>query len=113
MKISSIELIQFRNYDRFNTELSPKLNWIYGSNGQGKTNLVEALYYLCNLESFRTRKTPHLLQEKNAQAVISAQVDSKNVHHLIRVNLSNKGRQVILDNSLVRKVCEYTPSFME
>jgi len=112
MIIRNLELSHFRNYSRCIAELSQGINWIYGANGQGKTNLVEALYYLCNLESFRTRKTTYLLQEKNAKAFISAQVDSKNVHHLIRVNLSNKGRQVILDNSLVRKVSEYTPSFM-
>ena len=112
MIVRNLELSHFRNYHRCIAELSPGINWIYGANGQGKTNLVEALYYICNLESFRTRKTPHLLQEKSSEAVITAQVESKNVQHLIRVKLSNKGRQVILDNSLVRKVSEYTPSFM-
>jgi len=112
MIVRNLELSHFRNYSRCTAELSPGINWIYGSNGQGKTNLVEALYYLCNLESFRTRKTLNLLQEKSAEAVITAQVESKNVQHQIRVNLSNKGRQVILDNSLVRKVSEYTPTFM-
>ena len=106
MIIRNLELSNFRNYCRCIAELSPGINWIYGA------NLVEALYYLCNLDSFRTRKTPHLLHEKSSEAVITAQVESKNVQHLIRVNLSNKGRQVILDNSLVRKVSEYTPTFM-
>jgi len=112
MIIRNLELVHFRNYRRCIAELSQGINWIYGANGQGKTNLVEALYYLCNLESFRTRKTSNLIQEKSVEAVIKAQVESKNVQHLIRVNLSNKGRQVILDNSLVRKVSEYTPTFM-
>ena len=112
MIILNLEISNFRNYRSSITEFSPGINWIYGANGQGKTNLVEALYYLCNLESFRTRKISHLLQEKIAEAVITAQVESKNVQHLIRVNLSNKGRQVILDSSLVRKVSEYTPTFM-
>ncbi len=112
MIVRNLELSHFRNYCRCFAELSPGINWIYGTNGQGKTNLVEALYYICNLESFRTRKNPHLLQDKSTEAVITAQVESKNVQHLIRVNLSNKGRQVLLDNSLVRKVSEYTPSFM-
>ena len=112
MIVRNLELSNFRNYHSCISELSPGINWIYGANGQGKTNLVEALYYLFNLESFRTRKIPNLLQDKSAEAVITAQVESKNVQHLIRVNLSNKGRQVILDNSLVRKVSEYTPTFM-
>ncbi|GIT71898.1 MAG: hypothetical protein Ct9H300mP28_17120 [Pseudomonadota bacterium] len=56
--------LHFRNYRRCIAELSTGINWIYGANGQGKTNLVEALYYLCNLESFRTRKTPHPFRRK-------------------------------------------------
>ena len=112
MIVRNLELSHFRNYRNCIAEFSPGINWIYGANGQGKTNLVEAIYYLCNLESFRTRKIPHLLQEKSPEATITVQVESKNVQHLIRVNLSNKGRQVILDNSLVRKVSEYTPTYM-
>ena len=112
MIVRNLELSHFRNYHKCIAEFYPGINWIYGTNGQGKTNLVEALYYLCNLESFRTRKIPHLLHEKSSEATITAQVESKNVQHLIRVNLSNKGRQVILDNSLVRKVSEYTPTYM-
>ncbi len=112
MIVRNLELSQFRNYQSCIAELNQGINWIYGSNGQGKTNLVEALYYLCNLESFRTRKIPKLLNEKSAEALITAKVESKSVQHQIRINLSNKGRQVILDNSLVRKVSEYMPSFM-
>ncbi|MBS1255991.1 MAG: DNA replication and repair protein RecF [Deltaproteobacteria bacterium] len=112
MIIRNIELSQFRNYSRCIAELSPELNWIYGVNGQGKTNLVEALYYLCNLESFRTKKTSHLLQEKKSAAVLQAQIESNKVQHLVHVNLSKKGRQVILDRTPFRKVSEYIPSFM-
>ena len=51
MIVRNLELSHFRNYRRFIAELSPGINWIYGANGQAKTNLVEALYYMCNLES--------------------------------------------------------------
>ena len=74
MIIRNIEVSQFRNYSRCSTDFSAELNWIYGSNGQGKTNLVEAVNYLCNLESFRTKKTSQLLQENKAEAVIQAQL---------------------------------------
>ena len=62
MVIQSLDLRHFRNYTHLQTEFSPETNWIFGKNGQGKTNLVEAIYYICNLESFRTRKNHHLLQ---------------------------------------------------
>ena len=71
MKISNIKLFQFRNYSNFNTELSPNLNWIYGSNGQGKTNIAESIHYLCNLESFRTNKTSNIIGKNTSDAVKS------------------------------------------
>ena len=90
MIIRNIEVSQFRNYGRCTTKLSPKINWIYGANGQGKTNLVEAVFYLCNLESFRTTKPSLLLQEKKLEAVLQAKVERKKVLHLVRVKITKK-----------------------
>ena len=98
MIISNIEISQFRNYSRFSTNLSPELNWIHGSNGQGKTNLVEAIHYLCNLESFRTRKISPIIQKNKQEAMIKAQVDHRQVKKYVRINISRKGRQVFIDN---------------
>ena len=75
MIISKIEISQFRNYSRLETNFSPKLNWIYGKNGQGKTNLVEAVHYLCNLDSFRTRKSSQIIQKNKLEALINGQIE--------------------------------------
>jgi len=44
MYIKSLSLKNFRNYDTLELELSPEKNIFYGLNGQGKTNIIEALY---------------------------------------------------------------------
>ena len=112
MIIRNIEISQFRNYSRCTANLSPELNWIYGANGQGKTNLVEAVYYLCNLESFRTRKPSLLLQEDKFESVLQARIERQQVQHRVRINISKKGRQVFLDHSPFHRVSEYILSFM-
>ena len=112
MIISNIEISQFRNYSRFSTNLSPELNWIHGSNGQGKTNLVEAIHYLCNLESFRTRKISPIIQKSKQEAMIKAQVDHRQVKKYVRINISRKGRQVFIDNTTFNHVSEYILSYM-
>ena len=112
MIINNIEISQFRNYSRCIAEFSPELNWIYGANGQGKTNLVEAVYYLCNLESFRTKKPSRLLQEEKSEAVLQAQIERQKVLHLARINISKKGRQVFLNRSPSHRVSEYIISFI-
>ena len=54
MKVHHLSVSRFRNFEKTEVSFSPRLNLIYGSNGQGKTNLVEALYVLINGKSFRT-----------------------------------------------------------
>ena len=101
MVIQSLDLRHFRNYTHLQTEFSPETNWIFGKNGQGKTNLVEAIYYLCNLESFRTRKNHYLLKSGHSQALIQAELKRSDVLHQIRIQITSRGRQVRLDLSLI------------
>ncbi len=56
MKISSVYLKNFRNIEDEQFESSPYLNFIIGDNGQGKTNIIEAIYLLTNFKSFRKPK---------------------------------------------------------
>ena len=112
MKISNIQLFQFRNYNKFNTELSPNLNWIYGSNGQGKTNIAESIHYLCNLESFRTNKNSNIIQNCKSEASINAYINRKEFKHFIQIKISKKGRQVYIDNTPSHQVSDYVLSFM-
>ena len=53
MIIKKIYLENFRSYEKEAIELHPKKNVFYGFNGQGKTNIIEALYYFCTCKSFR------------------------------------------------------------
>ena len=54
MIIEKILLTQFRNYEKISVDFEEGLNIILGQNGSGKTNLVEAIYYLSFARSFRT-----------------------------------------------------------
>lgn len=52
MHLSRIKLIQFKNYNNQELHFGPKLNCIVGQNGMGKTNLLDAIYYLCMGKSY-------------------------------------------------------------
>ncbi len=60
--ISSLRLVNFRNYDDCRVDFVPGVNLLLGRNGQGKTNILEALYYLSVLRSFRTSRLQDLRQ---------------------------------------------------
>jgi len=70
--VSEVQLADFRNYESLNLSLTQGTTLFHGPNGEGKTNLVEALVFLSQLSSHRTGgQKPLVMQSKN-QATISA-----------------------------------------
>ena len=61
MVINEFGALDFRNYQELFVILSDRINLIVGKNAQGKTNLAEAIHFLCHLASFRTQSLEHLL----------------------------------------------------
>ncbi len=59
--IEKVELKNFRSYKELSLELAPGVNLFRGRNGQGKTNLLEALYILASSKSFRSRNEAELI----------------------------------------------------
>ncbi len=112
MVIQELDLTNFRNYAGSHIQFSPRLNWIHGENGQGKTNLAESLHYLCNLESFRTRKLVHLLQSGHAEAGLKASLLRGSVLRKVQIRITPHGRQVYLDHSSFQRVSEYILTFI-
>jgi len=55
MLVSELQLDDFRNYVHLETDLSPEVNVIAGDNAQGKTNLLEAIFFLTSGRVFRAR----------------------------------------------------------
>ena len=67
MWIKTIQCDHFRNLSHEPLELTEGIHWFHGNNGQGKTNLLEAIYFALTSKSFRTHKMSDLLcnQEKD------------------------------------------------
>ncbi|HWB64080.1 MAG TPA: AAA family ATPase, partial [Chitinophagales bacterium] len=52
MFLSKIALYNFKNHQNLSLGFNRKLNCIIGNNGVGKTNLLDAIYYLCLTKSY-------------------------------------------------------------
>ena len=72
MIVEHLELIDFRNYAQGSFDLTSGTTAIIGGNGQGKTNLAEALAYLATLSSFRGAPNDALVKAGALQAIIRA-----------------------------------------
>ena len=62
MRIDALSLDFFRNYVHLDAAFDPNINVIYGDNAQGKTNLLEAVFYLSTGKSFRTARNQELIR---------------------------------------------------
>lgn len=62
VQLNEITLTNFRNYFQETAQLSPGVNVLIGRNAQGKTNFLEALYFLGTAKSFRVRQEKELLR---------------------------------------------------
>ncbi|AXE37205.1 DNA replication/repair protein RecF [Acidipropionibacterium virtanenii] len=74
MFVEHLSLTDFRSYVRAEVPMSPGVNTFVGSNGQGKTNLVEAVEYLSSLSSHRVNQDAPLIRMGADQAVIRGRV---------------------------------------
>ena len=98
MKLSRLQLYDFRNYKQLQLELDPGVNLILGENAQGKTNLLEAVSYLSTGRSFRTAKTQELIRFGADFADLTADVFSQGREQSVRAVLfaGRRPRQLYL-----------------
>ena len=107
MKIDKIKIINFRNYDNINICFSDNLNIIYGLNGSGKTNLVEAIYFLSLTKSFRIGKDAVLMKKGTDKSIIEGEIDKNQDKTKYKVILDKDGKHVEINDNKVSKLSEY------
>ncbi len=99
MIISHLELVDFRNYVSGSFELTSGTTAVIGDNGQGKTNLAEALAFLATLSSFRSAPGDALVRVGADTAIIRATVvDDDARESLIEIELAGAGRNRVQVN---------------
>ena len=91
MRVTHLSLTDFRNYESAELDLAPGPNLFVGSNGQGKTNLVEALGYLSTLASHRTSSDHAMIRAGCDSAIVRARVSNDEQSVLVEVQLNRVG----------------------
>ncbi|MER5478476.1 DNA replication/repair protein RecF [Streptomyces sp. NPDC002734] len=91
MHVTHLSLADFRSYARAEVALGPGVTAFVGPNGQGKTNLVEAVGYLATLGSHRVSSDAPLVRMGAERAIVRAQVRQGERQQLVELEL-NPGR---------------------
>ena len=106
MRLCSVTVSDFRNIHSVHIEPGARFNLLYGLNGQGKTNLLEAIYLLGSPRSFRTSRLPELVRHGERQAHILGTVESACIENKLRLVIEPAGRKVEIDGKAVYKASE-------
>jgi len=106
MRLCSLAVADFRNICTVQIEPGERFNLLYGLNGQGKTNLLEAIYLLGSPRSFRTFRLPELVRHGERQAQIQGTVESGGIENKLRLVIEAAGRKVEIDGKAVYKASE-------
>ena len=105
MRIHSLRLKHFRNYDDLTLEFPSGVVVFYGPNGQGKTNLMEALHFLLRGESFRPVTTESPLQQIAGTvapaAIVEGRLTHKNLRHDVKMSFGAGRKQVLWNGNRV------------
>ncbi len=97
MKILELKVEGYRNLKRCNLKFSSGINFIYGKNAQGKTNLIESIWMFTGARSFRGTKDLNLINFKEANARIEGKFFFEKRNQEISVFFSQGKRKVFLN----------------
>jgi len=86
--VSALSLTDFRSWEQLDLELAPGPSTLVGSNGQGKTNIVEALLYVATLASHRVAADAPLVRQGAERAIVRARVVRDERELLVELELN-------------------------
>ncbi len=100
MRIRSLTADFWRNYPHVQLDFSPGVNVFYGENAQGKTNLLEAVYYLSCGKSHRARYDRELITLGVDNGFLKGEVASGERDYTLEARLSRQGRRQLFSNGV-------------
>lgn len=107
MKIKSLKIKNFRNYEFLKLQFDPAANIFYGDNAQGKTNILEAVYLSGTSKSHRGTRDKDMIQFGQTESHIETIVEKNEIEYQIDMHLKKNSPKGIAINKIpIRKAGE-------
>jgi DNA replication and repair protein RecF len=106
MHLAHLRLRDFRNYPRLDADFAPGFHLLLGDNAQGKTNILEAIYLIATLRSFRGVGGAQMVRHGQKGYFVGSQIVSQGQHET-KMYWSLQERNLNLDGRPVRKLTDY------
>ncbi len=105
MKIETVSIANFRNYKNLDIKFDDKVNVFIGKNAQGKTNLLESIYFCCIGKSFKSCKDKDTIKWGEEKGSIKLLAKKKYREEKIEIKLDKTKKKTVLVNGLpIRKI---------
>jgi DNA replication and repair protein RecF len=106
MHLAHLRLRDFRNYTRLDVDFAPGFHLLLGDNAQGKTNILEAIYLIATLRSFRGVGGAQMVRHGQKGYFVGGKVVGQGEHDT-KMYWSSRERSLSLDAQPVRKLTDY------
>ena len=107
MFLSKLELQNFRNYKKQTISLKKGINILVGKNGEGKTNLLESIYFLAMTKSHRTHEDALLINYNKEFLKVKGILNIDKIKTNMEIDLLNKKKILKIDNSDINALSKY------
>jgi DNA replication and repair protein RecF len=97
LRLAGLEIQDFRNVARARIAPAPRTTVLVGENGQGKTNVLEAVYFLCTLRPLRAARLAELVRFGEARALVAGDFEGPGGLRRAAVRVEDGGRTATLD----------------
>lgn len=112
MYVKKLKLINYRNYENLEINLGKHVNVFMGDNAQGKTNILEAIYYCAFAKSHRTSRDRELINWNGDVSFVSISIGKNRLDKKIDMNILKDGKKIIKVNSIkISKIGELFGTF--
>ena len=109
MILKHIKLVNFRNYEELNLKFYKGINILYGSNAQGKTNLLESIYFLGLTRSHRPILENNLIMNNKNYSIVEGTINNSHdkLDKKLSIKFDSSSKKLSIDNNKISKVSDY------
>ena len=107
MRIDKLLLKNFRNYDNLDINFNEKLNIIIGNNAQGKTNILEAIYFLSITKSNLSVNDKNCIRRDQLFSKIEGIISDDNGNKKLSILMNTNGKKLAVNGNEIKKHSQY------
>lgn len=107
MQLDHLSIRQYRNIERSEVDFGNCFNLFYGANGQGKSNYLEAIFFLGTVKSFRHARQTEIIAWGQPASALKCTITDGSINHDLAVSFTAHNKQLSVDGKSAGRLTDY------